>query len=327
VLFVSSSNDFNASFDRVSKAMNQLPHNEWRISQGMHTNHGPLPEQWLAFEYWFDCYLKREGTGLPKRPKTQLAKIDGTDMMRFIATPDDVANVKHLVVYYSYEPMTTHRFNKNANALREGDSWIADITRREDLPLYVFAHITYNSHSGRKEKTFAGYGAQLREAALSDVFSIISQQHVLLPENITGLELPMLNDPKRTFSPVFEAFTQGWEWEWIRNSSRLSTYKFNDNELSFPAEKRMAIKIDNPGGKLTVIVVAKKGGKRFRVANTVSTPGPHEIAFGLSDMREVSDNNARLASWYNISLFMLEGRSDNTEVDMGDIVKLIHWVD
>jgi hypothetical protein len=297
----------------------------------------------LAFEYWFDHYLKGEGAGLPEPPRTRLENIDGTEMMRFTATPDDIKKVKRLVVYYSYEPNTQLRIHRNARAIRNGDSWVASIKRREDLPLYVFAHVTYGSRSGQIRGIFTGSSSRtdiIQKKVFSDAFSIISNHHVLLPErSLEGVQLPDLNDPTRRFNPVFEDFKPGWEseWEWAGGKScSLRTYKFNDAELKFPAEKKMAVKVNNPGGNFTLRVRATSDGHLdgnmnegskgtgFTFSKTISDPGTHEIVFGLSDLRMRGATN-KLTSWHHISRFSIEVVSEHTELGLDDALKMIHW--
>ena len=53
VAFITSSNDFHSTYERIQHAMNLLPHDNWRISANLHKNHGPGPEQWALLNQWF----------------------------------------------------------------------------------------------------------------------------------------------------------------------------------------------------------------------------------------------------------------------------------
>ncbi|MGI9496983.1 MAG: alpha/beta hydrolase family protein, partial [Mariniblastus sp.] len=46
VLFISSSNDFHSTFERIYQSMDLLQHQDWRVTTNIHQNHGPGPEQW-----------------------------------------------------------------------------------------------------------------------------------------------------------------------------------------------------------------------------------------------------------------------------------------
>lgn len=118
----------------------------------------------------------------------------------------------------------------------------------------------------------------------------------------------------------------------------MRTFKFNDTELKFPAAKRMAIKVNNPGGKFTLRVRAGSDGHLnkemnegskgtgFTFSKTISDSGLHDIVFGLSDLQMRGATN-KLTSWHNISRFKIEIASDNSELGLGDALQLIHWVD
>ena len=70
VMFISSSNDFHAAFERIYRSMNLIPHKNWRVSTNIHANHGPSPEQWVMLNKWFDHYLKGKGELPPGTPKS-----------------------------------------------------------------------------------------------------------------------------------------------------------------------------------------------------------------------------------------------------------------
>jgi hypothetical protein len=194
------------------------------------------------------------------------------------------------------------------------------------------------------EEVFTGFTSRtdiIKSKAFGDEFSIISNHHILLPDrSFEGAPLPGLNDPKRRFDPVFEDFKPGWEWEWewAAGKNSMRTFKFNDTELKFPAAKKMAIRVNNPGGHFTLRVRAESSGHLngemnegsrgagFTFSKTISDPGLRDILFGLSDLQMRGAKN-RLTSWHNISRFRIEIASAHAELGLGDALELIHWVD
>ena len=68
VLFISSSNDFHSTFDRIYQSMALLKHSNWRVSTNIHQNHGPGPEQWVLLNRWFNQHLKGTEQNIPATP-------------------------------------------------------------------------------------------------------------------------------------------------------------------------------------------------------------------------------------------------------------------
>ena len=57
VAFITSSNDFHSTFERIYRSMDLLPHEDWRVSSNVHFNHGPGSEEWAVLNLWFKKYL------------------------------------------------------------------------------------------------------------------------------------------------------------------------------------------------------------------------------------------------------------------------------
>ncbi|MCA9125353.1 MAG: dienelactone hydrolase family protein, partial [Planctomycetales bacterium] len=68
VLFLTSSNDFHSTFERIYQSMALLPHSDWRVSSNIHQNHGPGPEQWVLLNLWSSQYLKGVQQNIPVTP-------------------------------------------------------------------------------------------------------------------------------------------------------------------------------------------------------------------------------------------------------------------
>ena len=100
VVFISSSNDFHAAFDRIYQSMDLLKHENWRVSTNIHQNHGPGPEQWVLLNHWFDQYLKGTEQNIPGTPPSTIEVND--NVATFTVTPADQDRLAATEVYFSY---------------------------------------------------------------------------------------------------------------------------------------------------------------------------------------------------------------------------------
>lgn len=339
VMFFSSTNDFHGLFDRYIQCAEVLPHNNWRITQTMHNDHNPRAKQFLAAEYWFNHYLKGEPLAIPKTATSSLKKIENSDEVIFTVSPDQIDKIKEVKVYYSYNSFPNLRFNRHSPSTRQGDNWSTTIKKRKGLPLYVFADITYQSLSAKSEATVKGE---------TDTFSIISQQQVLLPQQ---LDMTQLDDANRTFNPIFESFDDNladWGKQKSKHSLSFLTYKFNALDLLFPVHKKLSLKVHNPEGrKLRVYLDVssakhldreKNQGKRLRASQDIAHNESIEYHFSLADFKTIekkdTEKTSPLTSWHNISTFTLFLKDLKTGKDLDltlpentGYIELIHWTE
>lgn len=141
VMFISSSNDFHAAFERIYQSMALLPHDQWRVSTNIHQNHSPGPEQWVLLNLWFNQHLKGIDQYIPETPHSTF-QVDGQSAT-FVVTPSQQDRLVDTEIYFSYDPNSITRFWKRADATHSGNEWSVELPVYEDLPLYVFALCRY----------------------------------------------------------------------------------------------------------------------------------------------------------------------------------------
>lgn len=170
ILFLSSTNDFNAPMDFVVRGLAGVPQGRKRMVFAPHLNHRFTPEAQVARRVWLDAHLAggAEPAGAP-RLELRLDGAGGVPMARLQAAP----GVLRAELYYGYDRDPRVRFWADAGGRRAGDAWeaacpVADL----DEPLFVLANVHYPL-AGRKSgdpetyvlsATAAAYPAALRKA-------------------------------------------------------------------------------------------------------------------------------------------------------------------
>ncbi|MDG1324449.1 MAG: dienelactone hydrolase family protein, partial [Opitutales bacterium] len=142
VAFITSSNDFHSTFERIYRSMDLLPHDDWRVSSNVHYNHGPGPEEWAVLNLWFKKYLGDEQIVIPETPSSSFSIDKG--MATFSVSPKVIDRLAAVKIYYSYDPNSRTRFWHNAVAKKSKNTWTTAIPVYPQLPLYVFGHCSYN---------------------------------------------------------------------------------------------------------------------------------------------------------------------------------------
>lgn len=307
VLLLSATNDFHSTFENIYQCMSVLPHDEWRVSQNMHFSHSLGPEQWILINRWFDQHLKGAPTSLPKTPVSKLDLHAATGNATFTVTPDRVAEVRAVDVYFSHDPNPRSRFWKFIQAKREGETWTAVLPVREKLPLFVFANCTYPL--GETRQAFQGS---------TDHFTITSEEGVHLPEVIEVKHLHAKAAPQT----VFEDFTANGFRNWgFGSTGGIYTYKFQDPDAATPAANQvLKVTAHAPRGNLSFRFRVNKNkyltGVQEPVVDLsfnlqVTKPGDLEILLKASDFTD-RDKHA-MADWSNITTFHFGIYDGNTK--------------
>ncbi|BCX49250.1 dipeptidylaminopeptidase/acylaminoacyl-peptidase- like protein [Haloferula helveola] len=233
VMFISSSNDFHATFERIYRSMALLQHDDWRVSANIHRNHGPDPEQWVMLNLWFDRYLKGVDPDIPVTPPSSF-EVEGKTA-RFVVTPAQRDRLVGVEVYYSYDPNSRTRFWNRADAIEAAGKYRVDLPVHENLPLYVFALCRYRLP-----------GKVTLERGETTTFTLNSLEHVHLPD---AVDLSALADVPKTRT-VFEDFEHGLQ-DWAsRDQCSIQTYKFQSPELDTSNDKKLVLTVDPKGRKL-----------------------------------------------------------------------------
>lgn len=289
VVFISSSNDFHSTFERIYRSLALLQHADWRVTCNIHQNHGPGPEQWAVLNLWFNQYLKLQAQDIPVTPPSALT-VAG-DSTRFTVTPADPERLVATEVYYSHDPNSRTRFWIRAHADRSGDTWTASLAVPDGLPLYVFAICRYRLPQ-----------AMTLERGETETFTLNSREHSIVPETVNLKALASLVKP----GTVFEDFRHGLQDWSSRDGRTIRTYKFQNPELDRSNDRLLSLTIDPQGRRLAVRINAasqflsrENNLGTFTVARRVEGDGPREIRL----RREDFTGSDKTLEWSKIASF------------------------
>ena len=226
VAFITSSNDFHSTFERIYRSMDLLPHDDWRVSSNVHYNHGPGAEEWPLLNLWFKKYLGGEQIVIPETPPSSFSIDKG--IATFSVSPKAINHLAGVKIYYSYDPNSRTRFWHLAKAKKANHTWTTDIPVYPQLPLYVFGHCRYKLD---QEMTL--------QLGSSKTFSINSKEAIHEPKNIDLKKLPKLAK-----SGLIEDFSNGTT-DWAsRNGDSITTYKLQSPMIDRSNDKVLAFTID-----------------------------------------------------------------------------------
>ena len=293
VLFINSTNDFHAVFDRVYQTMDLLKHQDWRVSMNMHENHGPGAEQWIMLNKWFNLYLKGTNERMPPTPLSTFTL--KANEAHFSVTPDNSKNdLDEVEIYYSYNPNSITRFWKRAEATSDGKTWQAKIEHKKNVPLYTFALCRYKL--SKEEETLSGSTSS---------YNLFSQEYSYVPDNFKIENLKELAKDQ----VLFEDFSQGLQdWKWRHGS--INTYKFQDPSFVYD-NKKLSITI-NPKQDAYYLQLsidsrflgAGRDIGRFHTTIPVPAGEQKDIVIKTTDFKS-HDKKPKAVQWSRISKFSL----------------------
>ena len=237
VLFITSSNDFHSTFERIYQSIDLLNHSNWGVSSNVHQNHGPGNEQWVLLNLWFEKYLKGKDVNVPETPSTELS-VKGS-VATFSVMRHNKKNLEGTDIYYSYDPNSRTRFWIHAKAKGDQLKQTVDIPIHKELPLYVFACSRYR----------LAEPVQLERGSAS--FSVInSKEETIVPKIVNLGKLKSIS--KET--DIFEDFKNGTrDWS-SRDNFSIKTYKFQSPLTKYPENKSLCLLIDPQGQKISVTI-------------------------------------------------------------------------
>lgn len=324
VLMLTATNDFHGTVDRAYACMSLLPHRDWRVSLKLHYNHSLGPEQWLLLNLWFDRHLKGLPVEIPKTAKARLTVAADGKSAAFTVTPDLPSRLRSVRILYSHDPNPQSRFWKQADALRDGDTWSARLPVHEGLPLFAFADCAYPLEGMRK--AFEGE---------ADHFTVASEEGVHLPRTWDTARLKTL--------AVRTDFTSDFSRDWGASpNGGLTTYKFRDPEMRLPGPEKAL--------RLTLAPSDRRLGVRLRVAknkfltgvrapgedysaNVLTKPGQTEVIFALADFTVIKvtkeGDKVPMKDWENVATLSLEiiDQGRPLKLSGGTLPKSLDWVD
>jgi len=321
VLFISSSNNFNAAFERIYRSMALLKHRDWRVSTNMHQNHGPGPEQWVMLNQWFNQYLKGNDQSIPVTPPSTFKVNAGK--ATFAVTPADQKRLVDTEIYFSFDPNARTRFWNRADAKRTAQTWSVDLAVHDDLPLYVFALCRYRLNQ-----------KQQLERGETSTFALNSVEHSIVPESINLESLKKLARP----SAVFEDFRDGIrDWS-TRDQRTIKTYKFQSPELDRSNARKLSLTINPQGKRLTLRLNAesrflsrKDNLGSFSYTRRIRGQGTQEVVIGRDEFKSA---DGKTLEWSKIATFEItivdeetKGKLDLTSKEGHAVLQLIRLVD
>lgn len=305
VLFISSSNDFHSTFERIYQSMALLKHSDWRVSTNIHQNHGPGPEQWVLLNQWFNEHLKGIDQNIPVTPPSTFDVSGGT--ATFTVTPADQNRLTDTEIYFSYDPNSRTRFWNKADAKRSGAKrsvprWSVQLPVYNDLPLYVFALCRY-----RMSQSVS------LERGETSTFVLNSVEQSIVPESVNLQALAKLPKIRTTFED-FSYGIQDWS---TRDQRSIKTYKFQSPELVRSNTKKLSLTIDPQGKRLLLRLNA--GSKflsrqnnlgDFSSVKSISGDGPQEVLIRREDFRST---DKQMLEWSKIATFEITILDETTK--------------
>lgn len=235
VVFITSSNDFHSTFERVYQSMALLEHKNWRVTCNVHQNHAPDPEQWVMLNLWFEQYLKGRPQNIPPTPPSTLT-VNGKTAS-FTVTPSSPSKLLNTEIFYSYDPNSRTRFWERATATQSGANWTAELAVQEALPLYVFAICRYQLP-----------GTVPLERGETSTYTLNSTEQMIVPESVDRNALTKLQGPEMIFED-FENGTRDWS---SRDGRTIRTYKFQSHYMDRSNTKQFAMTINPQGEALSL---------------------------------------------------------------------------
>ena len=320
VAFITSSNDFHSTFERIYRSMDLLPHNDWRVSSNVHYNHGPGPQEWAVLNLWFKKYLGDEPIVIPETSPSKFSIVNG--IATFSVSPKEIDRLGGVKIYYSYDPNSRTRFWHHAEAKKSDNTWTAKIPVYPKVPLYVFGHCTYHLN---QEMTL--------QVGSSTTFSINSKEAIHEPSDIDLRELSKL---ART--GLIEDFSNGTiDWA-SRNGDSITTYKLQSPMIKRSKDKVLAFTIDPQGRDHTLrlrlgssFLSREKNIGNFTYNTKISGKGPQQVLIARKDFKGEKDKElewAKIAT-FNVTLVDHTQRKaiKLTDPETHSILKRIELID
>jgi predicted esterase len=328
VLFISSSNDFHSTFERIYQSMALLKHRDWRVSTNIHQNHGPGPEQWVLLNQWFNQYLKGTDQDIPVTPPSTFDVVSGK--ATFSVTPTDQDRLVNTEIYFSYDPNSRTRFWNRADAKRSGAKrsaprWSVQLPVYDDLPLYVFAMCRYRMPQSVP-----------LERGETSTFVLNSDEQSIVPESV-NLQATAMIPKSRT---VFEDFRNGIQDWSTRDRRSIKTYKFQSPgpDLDRSNGKKLSLTIDPQGKRLSLrLSVGSSFLSRndnlgnFSFTKRVQGQGAQEVVVSREDFKSA---DSKTLEWSKIATFEItivdeetKDKLDLTSKAGHEVLQLIKLVD
>lgn len=296
ILFLSSSNDFNAPMDLVVRGIAFVPHEQKQMVFAPHLNHRFTPETEVTRPLWFDAHLQGRLV-LPRAPRSLLIlkRRGGIPLLR--VWPDRSRFIARVDIYYGYERDPRNRFWADGQAEHKGDCWEADCPVFDlEEPLFAFANVRVR------------LPPEERREGDPETF-VLSTYQAAYPEELRQAGVRATEQPRR----MIDDFSRGdHDWYVLQRRNRhhwlFATRKLADPRWAGPRGGRLGFEIETtePDNVLAVRMKTDEwrsytGKKPRTYAARVSLPGSGSHHVELSPEDFVTEDGLRLDDWTGIT--------------------------
>ena len=305
-LFLEASNDFNAPFDLVTKAMAlQNPAVTHRLAVAPHFNHRFDSAAYAARVLWQKANL----TGSFDFPPTSVAKLDlnqNNGIPLFSVWPD--ASTAHSIlsvdIYYGYDRDPLTRFWRDAVAAETSPGlWQARCPVNDtNEPLVAFALVTYDC--GFDLAMPAGFTSPTR------LFSVASEVKTVYPPELANHAVRATETKLRKI----DDFSRGYHDWFILNAGHPTLFEFWTRKLNDPtwkgnANSRLSFDVATTaaGNSLGVTLQAVQWNStpstEYHAIVALNAAGGHAVSLQVSDF--TNGLNEPLTSWDKVNQLRL----------------------
>lgn len=271
ILFLGATNDFNAKMDDVYRIFALIPPSvNQLLTFAPHLNHRFTPEHNICRALWFDQHLKGSFT-FPEKPASTLSLTEADHIPLFEVTPDDSATILAVDLYYSQDKDAVARFWRDAQAVQQGNKWVANcpLTASGDSQfnyLFAYANVTYQIGG--------------------TVFAISSDLHVITDAMLSSAGI-LKTDPT---SLLIDDFARGFH-DWGQYGSESWTRKTTDPKWHGPLGAQLKLRFKT-AATTNFTVTLKQNPWRFyrtpsatysKTINVSGSPNWQDIILDMSD--------------------------------------------
>jgi dienelactone hydrolase len=298
VLHRSGTNDFHGWMDDVYRTNALIRNQPTRYCWSPHFNHRLSPEVAVAMPLWFDHFLKG-GPALPETPHSDLVLQTNDHIPQLRVTLAKHAwPVARCDIYYSVDPDPRARFWRSADAVRDGDTFTAQLPLHSlNLPLFALANVHYTLPAPVSLKEIPGHRDPVRELCLSSLL------HRLEPKQLREAAVITTAKPTR----LIEDFQHGLRDWYQLNAGNLThqqlwTRKVTDPLWRGPEGAKLALTLKVPqANRLTIVLQQNEWrsyrGQRRTFVCTREIPGsdaPQTLTLALGDF---TSPDGALTTW------------------------------
>ena len=300
ILFLSSTNDFNAPMDFVEKGMALVPHDQKRTVYSPHLNHRFTPGTEISRPLWFDAHLQGRLT-FPESPAAELVLKAGSGVPVFRVKPDTSRPIFRVDLYHGYERDPRNRFWAGGQARKKDGVWEAPCPVFDhDEPLFAFANVHYQlTEKERREGDPGTFAVSVARAAYPDALRKAGVK-------ATAQTSRFIDDFSRGFQDWY-ALNALNRHHWL-----FATRKLADPRWEAPRNARLAFSIETslPGNTLAVRLQTdfwRSYTGRRRETWTALVPVPRQgvstVALACADFK--NEAGKPLPDWFGITELLL----------------------